>query len=542
MGRMTPRELAIVTAPIWIASPPEVHASLLSAGPGSGPLLASASAWNALSAEYGAVADELMALLSAVQAGAWQGPAAEAYVAANVPYLAWLIQAGLVSAVTAAAQQSAATAYSTALASMPTLAELAANHAAHAVLVATNFFGVNTIPITLNEADYGRMWFQAATVMATYQAVAGSAVASSPQTAAAPPIAAAGSAEAGQPPLPPDRQNEIMEWLQNSGYIDFYNTVLQPMINELASNPFLQSLLGGFNPWLPILGNPLSFLSPYNIAFAIGYPMDFGSFAAYLSQTFAFIGADIAAAFASGNPSTIAFTLMFTAVEAVGTIITDVIALLKTLLEQAVVLIPVVLPMLTAALAPLAAAPLAGLAGLSGLAALPAVPVPLAPVPPPFAGLTVAPTPPVSAAIPAPAVTAAPAPAPVPPPPGPPPPAAPPLTPGDSLAAMYLVAGMGQQARRGVGTSARRRRTPEPEDAAAPAEPVVAAEPAKARRRRRVKTDMIGRGYEYMDLEDPDSAVAPSGLTALSGDAFGSGAVAPLTPGTWMAARGAQSP
>jgi hypothetical protein len=95
---------------------------------------------------------------------------------------------------------------------------------------------------------------------------------------------------------------------------------------------------------------------------------------------------------------------------------------------------------------------------------------------------------------------------------------------------MYLVAGLGQQARRAAGTSARRRKAPEPDAAEVPAPAETTGEQAKARRRRKAKADMIGRGYEYMDLEDP---VMPSGLTALSGDAFGGGATAPMTPGSW---------
>jgi len=160
-----------MTAPIWMAAPPEVHSALLSSsGPGPGSLLTAAETWKSLSITYTETADELTTVLEGAQAGTWDGPSAQAYVAA------------------------------------------------HALLLATNFLGINTIPIAVNEANYVRMWVQAATVMSTYQTVAGAAVAASPQSTPAPQVVKANSAAtAADSSLPPTRRTIGRRFCRTSG-------------------------------------------------------------------------------------------------------------------------------------------------------------------------------------------------------------------------------------------------------------------------------------------------------------------------------------
>jgi PPE-repeat protein len=426
------------------------------------------------------------------------------------------------------------------------------------VLLATNFLGINTIPIALNEADYARMWVQAATVMGTYQTIAGAAVAASPQTTPAPQVVKANSAASTADstyPLPPDTEQQWLDWLQNTGYTDFYNNVLQPIIDNIDNNPFLLALFTQIDPFLPELGNPLSFLSPFNVAFALGYPLDIGSYVAFLSETFSFIGGDLTAAFATGSPYAIGLTLVLDTVEAIGTIITDTIALLKTLLESVVLLIPTVLPLLTVPLIPLAAAPLAGFAGLAGLAGLAAIPpLPIPPLPMPLAmaappGPTPAPTPaPAPAATPAQVVTSAPVHTPPPPPPTP---AGPPLATMQGY--LYMVGILSATARRAASQAAKAK---EAQPAEGTENPAAAAAPKKTPggRRRRSTVERLGRGHEYIDLDDEPtvypstqgagplgfsgtaakvSAGAATGLATLAEDDFGSSPRMPMMPSTW---------
>lgn len=161
---------------------------MLNLGAGVGPMLNSASCNSQLAMKYEEAASDVEALLGEVWSWGWQGQAAEAFVAACLPFLTWLMKTAAVCIEVATQQEVVAAAYTVAVAAMPTQLELAANRVMREVLAATNFFGVNAIPIAINEEEYVQMWVRAATTMATYSAISQSALASTPQTGAPPLI------------------------------------------------------------------------------------------------------------------------------------------------------------------------------------------------------------------------------------------------------------------------------------------------------------------------------------------------------------------
>ncbi|QNI05275.1 PPE family protein [Mycobacterium kubicae] len=522
-----------MTAPIWMAAPPEVHSALLSTGPGAGSLLAAAGAWHELSAEYASVAQELSAALGTVQGGAWEGPSAESYAAAHVPYLAWLTQESANSAEAAIQHETMAAAYTSALAAMPTLPELAANHAVHGALVATNFFGINTIPIALNELQYVQMWIQAAVTMAIYQAQA-DAIGVLNQLQNSP----------GVPPI----LKQFLDGISDDT-LAHDPTIDNPL--DQAISQFLQNF--GIN-WNPAEGtvNGLDFDAYTDASQPIFYVVrslelleDFQQFGEYLTT----------------NP---VFAIQYLISLELFDFPLHIAEVVPYLASQSAVLAVG----LGAAVAPVGA--VGGLAGLAGLAALPQPVVaapPLVPAPPPdllpAAGL--APTGIAAAG------AAAPAPAPTPTassvagsaPPTPPPTAAggAAFTPPFAVGPPGIGFGSGMSSSANASASAKKK-APQPDSAAA-AVAAAAREQARARRRRRAT--QRGFGDEFMDMNvgvDPDwtapkdpeptlssdhgagefgfagtaskeSTAQPSGLTTLAQDDFGGGPSMPMMPQTW---------
>ena len=150
------------------ALPPEVNSARMYAGPGSAPMLAAATAWAGLAAELGSTAALYESVISGLTSDGWTGPASASMAAAAAPYVQWITMTGAQAEQTSAQAAAAAGAYEAAYAMTVHPAEVAANRALLAALVATNVLGQNIAAIAAAEAQYGEMWAQDAAAMYGY--------------------------------------------------------------------------------------------------------------------------------------------------------------------------------------------------------------------------------------------------------------------------------------------------------------------------------------------------------------------------------------
>lgn len=173
----------------WL--PPEVNSALMFAGAGPGPLLASASAWDALALDLSGAASSFDSVISGLTGGLWTGPASLSMAAAAVPYVGWLNAAAAQAAAASAQSLAAATAFEAAQAATVHPAAVAANRVRLMALIATNFLGQNTPAIAMTELEYLEMWAQDVAAMVGYHAGAMSVAATLPSFST-PPMGLAG--------------------------------------------------------------------------------------------------------------------------------------------------------------------------------------------------------------------------------------------------------------------------------------------------------------------------------------------------------------
>jgi PPE-repeat protein len=150
--------------------PPEINSGRMYTGPGSGPILAAASAWDGVAAEMSSAATGYASVVTELTSSPWVGPTAQAMMSAVAPFVGWLSAAAALAEETGGQARAAAAAYETAFTMTVPPPVVAGNRVLLMTLIATNFFGQNTPAIAMTEAQYMEMWAQDAVAMYGYAA------------------------------------------------------------------------------------------------------------------------------------------------------------------------------------------------------------------------------------------------------------------------------------------------------------------------------------------------------------------------------------
>jgi PPE-repeat protein len=235
------------------ALPPEINSARMYAGPGSGPLLSAAVAWDGLAEDLYSTAGSYGAVISGLTGDAWLGPSSASMAAAAATYVAWLTRTAGQAEQAATQARAAEAAYQTAFAMTVPPPVIAANRSLLAALVATNFLGQNTPAIAATEAHYAEMWAQDAAAMYGYAGSSASATQLTPFTPPAPTTNAAGlaaqSATVAQAAGTP-AQTVISTVPQ---LVSALPQALQNLATPTSSSSSLVDLLGSLAPYTGVL-------------------------------------------------------------------------------------------------------------------------------------------------------------------------------------------------------------------------------------------------------------------------------------------------
>ena len=157
------------------ALPPEINSTRMYTGPGAGPMMSAAAAWNNVAAELNTTAAASQSVISTLTDDEWRGRSAAAMATAATPYVGWMHTTAAAAQHAANQAMASAAAYEAAFAMTVPPPVVVANRAQLAALVATNLLGQNTPAIAATEAHYGEMWAQDAAAMYGYAGSSASA-------------------------------------------------------------------------------------------------------------------------------------------------------------------------------------------------------------------------------------------------------------------------------------------------------------------------------------------------------------------------------
>jgi len=215
----------------FAALPPEVNSGRMYAGPGVGPLLTAASAWDELADELHSTASDYESVIAGLTSEPWQGVSSESMAASAAPQVEWLRSTASQATEAGTQAKAAASAYESAYSMTVPPSEIAANRAQLLILQATNLLGQNTSAIAATEVAYGEMWAQDVAAMYAYAGTAKSASQVTPftqpqqatnQGGLASQSAAAGNAQSTMSAVP-----SALQSLESStgltGFSDFSN-------------------------------------------------------------------------------------------------------------------------------------------------------------------------------------------------------------------------------------------------------------------------------------------------------------------------------